>query len=564
MTAVPATATSATAPAPPAAPALIPPMPRLPPPAPPLSDAPAAPSPAASDRPRKRTPLRLRLRLRLHRRLRLRLRPRLPWREAAATSALLVTRFPATAARAVLAAVRSGAVAAVTAAGLGLLFAVGLFLLVVVADTFGGGGTSSGDIMRTAGQIWLAAQRVGVDVSADASQDAVRLGVVPLGVSIPVVIVLVRAGRRCSLAPVRHGGARYPTIALAACALVYAALAYIVAVASATPALRPVPGRAPVATFVAALVFGVFGAARAGAYPGLADRLPRRVADRVKPFAAPARAALASGAAGALLLAVGGAIVVLASTITHAGEIGRLADRVADGGPETLALALLCAALLPNAIVCAVAYASCAGFALGVGTTVAPGEVTVGALPALPLLGAVPEATSAAGWCTLAVPAVAGVGAGLVAARRTSAGSLWTTAGTAASGGIVTGALTAAAASMATGAAGTHRMAQIGPHVWTTAGAAAGEVAAAAVVTALVAGWRQRHRTRHPADHRAPRVPDSRQRLRAGRPTRTRRSGRADAARAQGPARPRNPRARPRAAASPSPHRRDGGGGSGP
>ncbi len=411
---------------------------------------------------------------------------------------------PGPAVRASAADLRSGAVAAVTAAGLGLAFAVGLVLLVVVVDTLGGGVTPSGEILRTAGQIWLAAHRVGLDVSAAPAEGAVRLGVLPLGVSLPVVLVLVRAGRRCASAAASHGGARYPTLALAACALVYAGLASVIAISSATPALRPVPERAPVAAFAAALLLGVFGAVRAGEYRGVADRLPRRLTDRTRPFGAPARAVLASGAAGALLLAVGGAVVVVASTITHAGDIGRLAGRVADGGPETLALALLCAALLPNAIVCAVAYASCAGFAVGVGTTVAPNEVTLGAMPALPLLGAVPEGTSTVGWCTLAVPAAAGIGAGLVAIRRTRADGvgtpvgLGTTVGTAAAAALVTAALTAVACRLSTGAAGTQRLTHIGPHVWTTAGAVAAEVAVTAVATVLAADAWRRYRLRRP------------------------------------------------------------------
>ncbi|HSA51970.1 MAG TPA: DUF6350 family protein, partial [Yinghuangia sp.] len=396
--------------------------------------------------------------------------------------------------RAALGSVLSGVSAAMTAAGLGVVFAVGVVLVAVVVDTLGGGATAPDDILRTAGHIWLAAQRVGIDVSAEPSESAVRLGIVPLGVTIPVVIVLVRAGRRCSVAAARRGGARFPVMALAACAVLYAALAYVIALSSATPTLRPVPERAPVAAFVAALVFGGYGAVRAGAYRGLSARMPRQVSDRAAPFLAPAKAALASGVTGALLLAVGGTVVLIASTISHAGDVGGMVDRVADGLPETLALALLCAALLPNAVVCAVAYASCAGFAVGVGTTIAPTDVTLGAMPALPLLGAVPEATSAAGWCTLAVPVMAGIGAGLVAARRTHADRLWTTVGTAAAAGVVTGALAAVAAWLSTGAAGTHRLAQIGPHVWTTAGAVTAEVGAVAVATAAVAGLRRRTR----------------------------------------------------------------------
>ncbi|MDI2126780.1 cell division protein PerM [Yinghuangia seranimata] len=389
-----------------------------------------------------------------------------------------------------------GALAGLTAVGLGMGIAVAPVLVAVLADAFAGGFTDPGAILRTAGQIWLAAQRVGLDVAGDQPGAApVRLGIVPLGVTVPLVVVLIRAGRRCAAAasPDTAGPDGHPVraaaLALAACTGVYAACAYGLAVICGTDAIQPVRERAPLAAGAAALVLATYGAARAGAFEALPDRMPRQVADRLRPFALPAGTAVRAGAAAAATLAAGGAVVVSAALVTHLDRVTALADQVAERAPDTIGLALLCAALMPNAIACAVAYASCAGFAVGVGTTVAPTGVKLGALPALPLLGALPGGPTPAGWCTLAVPLAAGLTAGLLASRTGQAGRLWTATATAAAAGPVAGALTATATWLSTGAAGTHRLTRVGPHVLTTAAAITAEVTTVAALTALIAAW---------------------------------------------------------------------------
>ncbi|WP_436773357.1 cell division protein PerM [Yinghuangia sp. YIM S09857] len=391
-----------------------------------------------------------------------------------------------------------GAAAGFVAVGLGLGAALAPVLVAVLAEAFGGGFTDPGDILRTAGQIWLAAQRVGLDVAGEQPGAAVRLGIVPLGVTVPLVLVLARAGRRCAAAGEggRTGGARPVTFALSAFAIVYAGLAYGIAVVAATPAIEPVRERAPIAAGAAALVFGGYGALRMGAYRDLPGRMPPGVRDRLRPFAVPGAVALRAGAAAACVLAAGGAVIVCASLVVHADAVGAYVDRVAAGAPDTVALALLCAALMPNAVMCAVAYASGAGFAIGVGTTVAPTGVDLGAVPALPLLGALPETTSVAGWCTLAVPVAAGVVAGLIAARGGQAGRVWTAVGAAAASGAVTGVLVAGAAWLATGAAGAQRLTRTGPHIGTTAGSVTAAVAVVAALTALIAAWYRRRTVR--------------------------------------------------------------------
>jgi hypothetical protein len=77
-------------------------------------------------------------------------------------------------------------------------------------------------------------------------------------------------------------------------------------------------------------------------------------------------------------------------------------------------------AVLPNLVVWAAAVLAGPGFALGSGTSVAPLAVTLGPLPAVPLLGALPAPGAPPTWALalLAVPVLAGAVAGMLLARR--------------------------------------------------------------------------------------------------------------------------------------------------
>ena len=120
------------------------------------------------------------------------------------------------------------------------------------------------------------------------------------------------------------------------------------------------------------------------------------------------------------LLAVG-ALLVAISAIAHSDRIAAVAEALDPDLPGMLALAMAGAALVPNAVVWAASYALGPGFALGAGTSVAPGAVELGIVPALPALAAVPaDAPGPWGWLVLAGPIGVGVltGAGI---RRISA-----------------------------------------------------------------------------------------------------------------------------------------------
>ena len=104
-----------------------------------------------------------------------------------------------------------------------------------------------------------------------------------------------------------------------------------------------------------------------------------------------------------------GAVVVLAGLIARASQvIGLYQASNADGvGATVIALGQLL--YLPTLVLWAVSFAAGPGFALGTDTAVTPAATQVGALPGIPVLGAVPDSTSS--WLLLLVLLPVAVGA---------------------------------------------------------------------------------------------------------------------------------------------------------
>jgi len=160
---------------------------------------------------------------------------------------------------------------------------------------------------------------------------------------------------------------------------------------------------------------------------------------------------------------------VLAGRTTITDIIGSLGLDAVGGG----VLALAEVAFVPNLVVWALSWLAGPGFHVGTGTVFSGAEVVSGPLPAIPLLGALPQPDAAGGLLT-AVPlvlVVAGVVAGwwlrrrLVAARWTDAVLACVAAAVAAGGGA--GLLVV----LASGALGPGRMADVGAS-WLAVGAA--------------------------------------------------------------------------------------------
>jgi hypothetical protein len=371
-----------------------------------------------------------------------------------------------------------GVVAALQAAGLGVL-AVMVLVLVGWATTADAGG-SAGTAVAGALQVWLVGHLAVLAIPGG------TFSLVPLGLTaLPLALLhtaTLRAGRAAGVS-----GRRGVIALTSAVTATYAVAATVVAVLARTDVVQPQPRSA----FLGA-------AALAGLAAGSAAvRATRRglvLWHRLPPSA---RLALPPAAGALGVLVAGGALLGALLLATHHGRAGLLLDGLDPGAGGTLFLLLGSVLYVPTAAVWGLAYAVGPGFAVGAGTSVSVAGADLGAVPAFPLLAALPEGTGAgAGLIALTAPVVAGlVGAVLLhrAAGRPGAPDLSSWRAVLAAAGA-TGAAVAVAtgllAAVSAGSAGPGRMADTGP-TWWAVGPLAGLEVAAVVAVALLARRRR-------------------------------------------------------------------------
>ncbi|TDC46229.1 hypothetical protein E1212_27300, partial [Jiangella ureilytica] len=259
-----------------------------------------------------------------------------------------------------------------------------------------------GDPLRFGSRVWLMAHGAGLDLEAGS------ITLAPLGLTLLFVLLLHRSARWAA-----HSAGVATT--RGACAVVVAAVvtyavgAGTIATLSATAdaASRPLE-----AVLWAVLWSGAAVTTGVAHESGL-------LADwwwRVPPLM---RAALAGAAAAVAGMVCVGAVLMGVSLVAHAGRTGDLATAL-DAGPLGATLVVVgCALIVPNLIVWSAAFALGPGFAVGTATSVAPGGVTLGLVPAVPVLGALPSSVPGSlAWLVVAGPVLAGVLAGLLVHRR--------------------------------------------------------------------------------------------------------------------------------------------------
>ncbi|MCZ2848428.1 cell division protein PerM [Modestobacter sp. VKM Ac-2978] len=374
----------------------------------------------------------------------------------------------------------TGVLAVAAALAVSVLGLTGLTLAVVVVQTLDpDGGLPLTASARVAGQLWLLAQGAELQLSSG------PLRLAPLAVTAGIAWGISRAAG--SVAALRRsrtaGGA---AVVLAVVVAVHVALTAGLALVVEAPGASVALPRAVLGAGVVALVAGGLGVLRdSGLGVELVDRFP-----------GPGRVVLRAVAAGTLALAACCTAVVAVALVHDVAGLGRVITGLGGAGAGAAGQVGLSLLLLPNAVAAVMGLAAGPGFLVGAGTFVSTSGVTLGSVPALPLLAALPDtqAVPLLAFLSQALPAVAGLVTGAVVGRRlgdddggTVIAALW---------GVVAGLGVGVCAGLwvlvAGGRLGDAALAEVGAPALATGLAIAAQAALAAAVAAAVCRWRSR------------------------------------------------------------------------
>jgi len=175
--------------------------------------------------------------------------------------------------------------------------------------------------------------------------------------------------------------------------------------------------------------------------------------------------------AGLGILVAGGTLVICLALLLDRSQVQDLQNSLSPGLLGTSLLAAMQAFWAPNLVIWGISWLVGAGFSLGVGTVVSPFVVQLGVLPSVPMFGAVPAAGMPSQTMLVwsAVPVVAGVAAGWVAARSQVSTDmrLETGAGIGGGAGVLTGLAATVVAAISRGNLGTVELTGLGPLIGT-------------------------------------------------------------------------------------------------
>jgi hypothetical protein len=310
-----------------------------------------------------------------------------------------------------------------------------------------------------------------------------------LGFALLTFLLGIRAGRRVSETRFRAFG---EVVAVA----VFGALAFVLQLTANTAAAHADPFLAvvqPTVVFGLGVALGSILTRRAAG-----DDNGSSIADWVADWRPATRASVGAAlrvAASAVAMTVLAAAILLAVLIAAGyARIVTLYENLHTEllGGITLTLAQL--ALLPDLVIWGVSWLVGPGFALGTGSSVSPLSTSVGPLPAVPVLGALPDGAFSWGFLGLIVPVVAGFLGG--AFSRLEGASTVRRVATGVGAGVVAGVLIGLLAWFAAGSAGPGRLVDLGPDPVLVGALAALEIGIGAAIGLAVAG-----RGRREAEH---------------------------------------------------------------
>lgn len=355
-------------------------------------------------------------------------------------------------------------------------------LTVLWAVQFGFGPDWSG-FWRLSADAWLLGHGDDIRVTLDAATvqstglsgagTPFVLTIAVLGFSLLTVLLARRAGHRIAETDHRLLG---EIVAI----VVVAAASFGIAVSAGDAAARPSILQGTVLpTFVFALGLLL---ARPGSLPEWTRLRPdtRAIVDT----------ALRSGAAAAAIVMTVAALGVGILLVANYAQIITLYENLHTEALGGLALTIAQILFLPNLVIWAASWLIGPGFAIGSGSLVSPLGTTLGPLPSIPVLGALPQGDLAFAFAGLIVPIIAGflvgawVRAGL-AARIHSTGTLAWVLGAGLGTGVVGGGILGLLAWASAGAIGPGRLQHAGPDPITVGLFAALELGVSAVVGML-------------------------------------------------------------------------------
>ncbi len=399
----------------------------------------------------------------------------------------------------------TGLLGGVLAAGLGLAAFTALVMVLWISSPYPDSGP--GGALHVAAALWLLSHGVELVRTDTLSGAPAPVGIVPLLLLAPPLVLLHRSARD-------HAGESPGTGARATWAglvVGYTAVGGAVTLYASGGVLRPSWWAVVCVPALAALAAGT-GVWAGRGRPRLPLPTPLAGVLETEGHRQVVTAAWRAAGAGALALVGGGALLVAVSLLGHGDAVRASFPQLTEGWSGRFAVLLLCVALVPNAAVWAAAYALGPGFVLGAGHVVAPLASAAPAtpLPPFPLLAAVPAGDGTPlTWAVGVVPLAAGVTVGWFTGARAAAerGAPWSVRRTAASA-LVAAALCAVAVALltllASGPLGVAALSHVGPLWWQTGGAAGLWVATVAPPVALASRWwRSRARgTARDADRR--------------------------------------------------------------
>lgn len=324
-------------------------------------------------------------------------------------------------------------------------------------------------------RLWLTPHGVAVDLAG------IQVTLVPWGATALVALLLWRSAAFAARSA-RPG--RPPRPGWVALVLVGAYLVPVLVVAEVYGRPTLAPGH------LAAVIVVLLGATFAGAARALDVRPTSRWPGWARPLP---RAVLTSQ----VVLLGTGLVVLVTAVAVHLGRVLELHARLAPGVTGTIALVCAQLALLPNACAWAASYALGGGFTLGNGSVVAPGASQLGALPGLPVLGALPAngpgPTAALWW--LAAGVLAGVVAAWLAVRSRPGTRFEESTVVGGLAGLLTGLLFVVVAWTTSGDLGSLRLAGLGPLLLPLLVMAVSTLGLAGALTGLLLGLTTRPRT---------------------------------------------------------------------